>query len=64
MVEAIGILVIWLICGALVSNGVFILVGWWADTGEGASDAVLGAWVGVAALAVYVIATVVYLVVF
>jgi hypothetical protein len=58
MFEVIGILVAWLLGGAVLFNVAFRLL---ARDGEGFEGIMGGFWAGIALLAVYVIATVAYL---
>jgi hypothetical protein len=62
MFEVIGILAVWLFGAWLVFLAPLWTSEWWANTGDGLGDAFVGFWAGVALLAVYVIATVVYFV--
>jgi hypothetical protein len=61
MFEVIGALTVWLAGGAVLFFVPIRTSGLWANTGEGIGDTILGFWLGLALLAVYVVATVVYL---
>jgi hypothetical protein len=60
VIELVGFMTLWLIGGALLFYVPLRTSGWWANTGEGIGDMILGLWAGLVLLVLYILATVVY----
>ena len=60
MFEIIGVLSVWVAGAAAAFYAPILISGWWGKTGDGLADLMIGLFIGILSLAVYLIVTMTY----